>query len=208
MTIFSPFGYSGMNGLGDIHLDGEIQTVDANGIVGWAADTGTTGPDWNITGPKKSVDILIDGVYYTSLLANVFNQGAATNMNYGQVGFYMPIPQQFKDGYTHTVSGNISGTSVQLRGGGSFKIGTPVVPPTEISTVVSPTPVPQAQAANATTASGDTSTTSASTLDSFTNLFSGGGVQIGGYTIPTLALVGGGLLLAYMMMSGGSRRRF
>lgn len=81
---------------------------------------------------------------------------------------------------------------LQTQGGGSGLV----------SSVISPSPTAQVAAANATTASGDTTGTSQSTMNSLTNLFSGS-TSIGGYSVPTLALVGGGLALWYFM----SKRR-
>jgi hypothetical protein len=74
------------------------------------------------------------------------------------------------------------------------------------SQVVSPTPPVQATAANITAASGDTTSTSQSTLQDITNMLSSG-VNIGGYSIPTIVLVGASAALLYFMSEEGHKGR-
>lgn len=85
------------------------------------------------------------------------------------------------------------------------------IPPIATPIIVSPSDPAVTAAANLTTASGDTSSTSQATLNanvtsslSFSNLLSGSMV-IGGYTIPTVVLIGGAVA-AFWFMSSGHRR--
>lgn len=73
--------------------------------------------------------------------------------------------------------------------------------------LINPTPAPQAQAANATTASGDTTQTSQQTLSAFTDFFTHS-TSLFGYTIPNLALVGVGVVGLWLMTREGHRGRF
>lgn len=198
---YNPFGY-GMNGMGVVNnLDGQFEFYNSSipTITGWATDT------TNYKGANQSVDISIDGHYVGTTAANLPDAGTAA-LGFNNVGFSFPIPLQYQDGNTHTISGVITGTQVTLRNSGNttFNIKSPY---TTTTGIVSPSSGAQINAANSTTASGDTSSTSQATLNNLTAMFSGG-VSIAGINIPTWVLLGGAVAVVYMMSSGAHKGRF
>jgi hypothetical protein len=89
-------------------FEGFHDIADCHSIVGWA---------WDSTQPNTAinVDIYVDNVFFTTLLANEFRQDLFNNgKGNGEHGFSMLTPAQFKDGQSHEIRVRIGGSNIDL----------------------------------------------------------------------------------------------
>jgi len=109
LLFYSPA--SRVNAAPDIRaftFEGFHDIADCHSIVGWA---------WDSTMPNTpiNVDIYVDNVFFTTLLANEFRQDLLNNgKGNGEHGFSMLTPDALKDGQPHEIRVRIGGSNIDL----------------------------------------------------------------------------------------------